>query len=341
MRQDGVSRIALEESVVPRALPILTVAALAVALVGCSAGSPEPTPSGSSSASARECAASGSVSDSVKVTGDFGSMPTVDFTAPLKPEQTEVSVVSKGSGAEVAYPSVVSVDYSLYNGTTGKVIESTDYAAGKQAVFVLEESKLLPGLLKTIECAKVGSRVVGVIEAADGFGDDGLDSFNISGGDSLVFVADVVSSVTRATGEEQKPVDGMPTVTLAADGAPTVDIPEGYTLPTTTQSAVLIKGAGAQVQATDTVYIQYQGMNAETGEIFDQTWGKAPYGGPANGFITGFTSSLVGQTVGSQLLMVIPPADGYGEKSDSNTNALAGQTLVFVVDILATAPAAS
>ncbi|MCS0499417.1 FKBP-type peptidyl-prolyl cis-trans isomerase [Protaetiibacter mangrovi] len=326
----------------PRALPILTVAALAVALVGCSSADPDTTstPTDGATADARTCAASGPESDAVSVTGDFGALPTVDFDAPLEPDTTQVSVVSDGTGEEVPYPSVISVDYSFYDGTTGDVIESTNFTSGEEAVFVLDESQLLPGLLKTIECAEVGSRVVGVSTSDDGFGDDGLEDYGIAGGDSLVFVVDIVSAVTRAEGEAQDPVAGMPTVELDADGAPTVTIPDDYTLPTTTQSAVLIQGAGAQVQATDQVYIQYQGINAETGEIFDQTWGRAPYGGSASNFIAGFTNTLVGQNVGSQFLVVIPPADGYGEASDDNTNALAGQTLVFVVDVLAAVPTA-
>jgi peptidylprolyl isomerase len=331
----------IEESVVPRALPVLTVAALAVALVGCSSSDPDTTATDDPTSTARECVTSGAESDAVKVSGDFGALPTVEFDAPLEPSETQMSVVSEGDGGEVPYPSVVSVDYSFYNGTTGEVIESTNYTPGEEAVFVLEESNLLPGLLKTIECAQIGSRVVGVSTADDGFGDDGLEDYGISGGDSLVFVVDVVSAVTRAEGEAQDPVDGMPTVTLADDGTPEVTIPDGYELPTTTQSAVLIAGAGAQVQSTDTVYIQYQGLDASTGEVFQQTWGSAPYGGAASGFIQGFTSSLVGQTVGSQVLMVIPPSEGYGEPSDSNTSDLAGKTLVFVVDILAAVPSAS
>ena len=42
---------------------------------------------------------------------------------------------------------------------------------------------------------------------------------------------------------------------------------------------------------------------------------------------------LEGQTVGSQVLVVIPPKDGYGE-GDINANDLKGETLVFVVDII-------
>lgn len=324
----------------PRALPILTVAALAVALVGCSSSEPDTTPSDDPTSVARECAASGAESEAVTVSDDFGSLPTVDFDAPLEPAATQVSTVAEGSDDKVPYPSVVSVDYSFYNGTTGEVIESTKYTPGEEAVFVLAESQLLPGLLKTIECGTVGSRLVGVATADDGFGDDGLEGYGISGGDSLVFVVDIVAAVDRAAGEEQDPVEGMPTVTLGTDGTPEVTIPDDYELPTTTQSALLIAGAGAQVQATDTVYIQYQGLDAATGEVFQQTWGNAPYGGSASGFISGFTSSLVGQTVGSQVLMVIPPAEGYGEPSATNTSDLAGKTLVFVVDILAAVPTA-
>ena len=119
-------------------------------------------------------------------------------------------------------------------------------------------------------------------------------------------VADVVSLVpSKASGAAQPPVAGLPTVTLASNGKPTVTIPSGYTAPATTQIATLIKGAGAVVTATDTVVIQYQGTNLRTGKIFDQTWGASPYTGAANGFVPGFTNALVGQTVGSQVIAVI------------------------------------
>lgn len=323
----------------PRILPVLTVAALAVALVGCSAdAAPEPTDT--SSPGARECVASGSLSDSVKVSGEFGELPTVDFTAPLDPEVTERTVVTEGDGDPTPYASVVSVDYSFYNATSGDVIESTNFAEGEQAVFVVDEAQLLPGLLKTIECTPVGSRVVGVVPASDAFGDQGLADFDIAAGDSLLFVVDVVDAVTRAWGEPQDPTAGFPTVELDDAGAPTVDIPDDYQLPTTSQSSTLLAGDGREVQATDQVYIQYYGLDAETGDVFDQTWDGVPYGGSASGFISGFTNALVGQKVGSQFIVVIPPAEGYGEASADNTNDLAGKTLIFVVDVLAAVPTA-
>jgi len=92
----------------------------------------------------------------------------------------------------------------------------------------------------------------------------------------------------------------------------------------------------------ETVYLYVLGTNLATGKIFDQTWGGNPYSGAANGFVTGFTNAIVGQTVGSQVLVVIAPADGYGPQG-GNSSAGIGKddTLVFVIDILAAeAPAA-
>ena len=50
--------------------------------------------------------------------------------------------------------------------------------------------------------------------------------------------------------------------------------------------------------------------------------------------IPGWDKGIVGQTVGSQLLLVIPPADGYGTTGNSQAGISGTDTLVFVVDIL-------
>ena len=49
----------------------------------------------------------------------------------------------------------------------------------------------------------------------------------------------------------------------------------------------------------------------------------------------GGIKGLVGQKVGSQVLLVIPPADGYGEAGAPNAGIGATDTLVFVIDLLA------
>jgi peptidylprolyl isomerase len=44
---------------------------------------------------------------------------------------------------------------------------------------------------------------------------------------------------------------------------------------------------------------------------------------------------VVGQTVGSRVLLVVPPADGYGAAGSASVGIDGTDTLVFVVDILA------
>jgi FKBP-type peptidyl-prolyl cis-trans isomerase len=139
---------------------------------------------------------------------------------------------------------------------------------------------------------------------------------------------------TKAWGEDQAPVDGAPQVTLADDGAPTVAIPS-TDAPTDLQVSVLKKGDGDVVPEAATVTVQYQGVQWDTGEVFDQSWGGVPATFSLDAVVPGFSSAIAGQTVGSQVLAVIPPALAYGEATEENTSELAGKTLVFVIDILA------
>jgi peptidylprolyl isomerase len=53
--------------------------------------------------------------------------------------------------------------------------------------------------------------------------------------------------------------------------------------------------------------------------------------------VQGFTDAVLGETVGSQVIAVLPPSVAYGE-GEINDADLKGQTLVFVVDILGSAP---
>ena len=57
-----------------------------------------------------------------------------------------------------------------------------------------------------------------------------------------------------------------------------------------------------------------------------------------DGVIAGFRNALVGQQVGSQVLVVIPPADGYGAQGQPSAGIGGTDTLVFVIDILDTTP---
>lgn len=324
----------------PKIISTLAIGGMvALSLVACS------TPATSACA----VTPSGSASSKVVVTGDVGAEPTVTFPSPLDAKVTERSVVTEGNGELVEPGMLVSTNYVLYNASTGKKIEgSEDFASDGSLPFPVDESKVFPGMVKTVECSTVGSRVVGVLPPADAFGEAG-PNFGIGATDSVIFVFDItkvepaptespsaaaeIPHRDKADGTPVAPLEGFPTVTLAADGTPTVTIPDTAP-PTALKLETLMKGNGDTVPEGATVVVHYTGVNWTTGEVFDSSWTK---GGPAafktTQVIKGFSAAIVGQTVGSQVVVVIPPADGYGP--NGNPPTISGtDVLVFVVDIL-------
>ena len=289
---------------------------------------------------------SGAASESVKVTGDFGTAPTVEIENPLTATTTQRSVVIEGDGAVAQAGDDITMEFTIYNGATGEVIEGggTGYA-DEPAAFTLDEN-LIAGFTKTLECSAEGSRVVGVFSPADGIVAENLESFGMTEDDSLVMVADLLSTETapevlpKSDGEAQELPEGFPAidVSIADDetGTPTVTLPGGAA-PAELQIATTIKGEGEEVADGASVTVNYQGINWRTGEVFDQSWGSAPATFVTSQVVAGFGQALVGQTVGSQVVVVIPPDLGYGPQGgNENAGILADDTLVFVIDILST-----
>ncbi|GGF02113.1 FKBP-type peptidyl-prolyl cis-trans isomerase [Mycetocola zhadangensis] len=318
-------------------IPVLLAAAAASALVltGCAGG--EASPKATQASESCQDTKSGNAVKSIDVSGEFGAVPTVDFEGPLSVKKTEREVLIAGDGAETAIGDRVAVELTLYNATSGDTLAQTRYDnLGTQQIVVSDETGILPGIVRTIECVPAGSRVASVISPDDGFGDVGASDGSVAATDSLLLVADVLSiTPDKATGADQAPVDGMPTVTLAKDGQPTVEIPEGDPS-AELQIAPLKLGDGEVVQQGDTVTVHYQGVNWRTGEVFDQSWGNGPASFATTGVVPGFAAALEGATVGSQVLAVLPPAEGYGEAGQPSAGIEGTDTLVFVVDILAT-----
>lgn len=287
-------------------------------------------------------ATAGSASNAVAVTGDLGEKPTVTFSAPLSVETTERTVAIAGKDPEnfAHQNDEVTIQFTLFNGATGAEVAATDYTEGTEETFSVNEDVYLVGLIRTIACSPVGSRVVGVIPPAEAFGADGSTDLGVGGGESLVFVADIVAiAPSVATGVQQDPTPGMPTVTLADDGTPTITIPDGDP-PAELQIALLKKGDGRVVGEGDEVRVQYVGIDWQTKTVFDQSWAKnGPVSFTTDGVVAGFGQALVGQAVGSQVIVVIPPELGYGP-SGGNPDAGIGaeDTIVFVIDILGTTP---
>ena len=152
---------------------------------------------------------------------------------------------------------------------------------------------------------------------------------------AIVMAMEVVAiSPSRAEGEAVSPVEGLPVVTLADDGSPSIEVPDGTQEPGELVAQTLIRGAGPEVATGQVVAVQYTGWLWD-GTVFDSSWGG---GAPlttqigVGSVIMGWDEGLVGQTVGSQVLLVIPSDLAYGAEGSGQIPPDA--TLIFVVDIL-------
>ena len=150
-------------------------------------------------------------------------------------------------------------------------------------------------------------------------------------------VGDQAAGLRRGQGGQARP-PGCPTVKVETGKPATITIPKGAKPPTKTVGQLLIEGAGAKVQAGQTIRVTYTGALWKDGSIFDSSANS-----PEKYFetvigkqqvIKAWDAQLVGKTVGSRVLMVVPPADGYGA-AGSPPKISGTDTLVFVVDILA------
>ena len=136
-----------------------------------------------------------------------------------------------------------------------------------------------------------------------------------------------------------EPKKGLPTVTMNEGEPATIEIPEDKKAPKKLVVQPLVEGGGAEVAKGDTVRVAYTGALWRNGEVFDSSANRPEqpffeFEVGAGQVISGWDKGLEGQTVGSRLLLVIPPADGYGSAGQGDT-IKGNDTLVFVVDILA------
>jgi peptidylprolyl isomerase len=275
------------------------------------------------------------------VTGDFGKAPTVKIPKVKGSGDLYTKTLIQGTGATFTSTEGMVGNYVAYDwtGATSKQLGSS-FTTGTPSLFV---GSLLPGLETALKGAKIGSRVLAVIPPKDAFGTTGNSTEGIGATDTLVFVIDVNSTfpTTLTAAQTSNGGGALPTVTAPAAGStagPTVKINTKATPPTKLTVKTLTKGTGAVVKKGQDIAVQYNGLIWRTGASFQSSYTEdTPFTTPIGEgeVIPGWDTGLVGQTVGSRVMLVIPPAEGYGTAGASTVGIKGTDTLVFVVDILA------
>ncbi|MER7752452.1 FKBP-type peptidyl-prolyl cis-trans isomerase [Kitasatospora sp. NPDC097643] len=270
--------------------------------------------------------------------GGFGSKATITIPEGQPSGQFVVNTVSEGDRSTVNKGDWVTVNYTAKDWTTGKDLPSSYDPGGKPQLYQAGSGQLVPAFDQSVIGKKVGSRLLVVAPPAAAFGDQGSTQLGVNKGDTVVFVLDIMESVPQdstLSGTMTQPPANLPQVKDNGKAPVTITIPAGQAAPTDLQQAVLIKGEGKQVKAGQTLVVQYTGVLWSNGQQFDSSW---THGGAqavqigTGSVIEGWDKGLVGQTVGSRVELVVPPALGYKDQAQGAVPA--NSTLVFVIDIL-------
>lgn len=260
--------------------------------------------------------------EAVKVDGEAGDAKVTLPKTPFSVTAPVARVLTEGTGDAIAEGDIIDLHSMWIDGKDGATLSSS-WADNKPEYLQISEANLAPVLTDILVGGKVGTRFVFAVPA-------GEDTSNVAVGEI------VAKRAGRAAGTEVAPVEGLPKVTLMDDGMPQIE-PINGPAPAGLVVQPLIEGEGPAVAAGQTVLVHYTGWLWD-GKQFDSSWEKkVPFPVEnigAGGVIAGWNEGLVGQKVGSQVMLVVPPDKGYGAEGSGETIP-GNSTLVFVVDVLA------
>lgn len=318
----------------------IALAGLAVGLLlvaGCSS---------SAKPDASKAAAGAGTSSGAPVADAIGVRPTIQVPAGQPDGKLGVKVKIPGDGAKVTDGSVVVLQFTAKLWRDGSDLGSS-YDQGQHPVTEVEgQGQMLPGWEQGLKGQAAGSRVELIVPPALGFGSKGSTDgkITITGTDTIIFDMDIIgvyptaqADIAAGPGVLNDPT--LPTVSTAVGkDDPKVTIPAGKQPPAAAVYKPVIVGKGAPVLKGQTIVVQYEGLLWRTGQIFDSSFSKsksvfATRIGVGD-VVPGWDEGLVGQTVGSRVLLVVPPDKGYGPQGQPDAGIQGTDTMVFVVDIL-------
>lgn len=267
------------------------------------------------------------------VKGEMGKKPTITFKTPYDVKNYTYQIAREGNGKKAEDGDQLCLHQIVLNPSTGKEISST-WASSPVCNTFLTKSGMQEGFYKLFKNMRVNSTVVIGVKSSS----TSTQSSSAQPASYLLALTltDAKKVPARASGTPVAPADpSLPKVALGKNGEPSISGLDTYKSNGSLVAQTLIKGSGAAVKASDTVTVQYKGwlLGGDASKPFDSSWSR---GGPAtfslSQVVKGWTNGLAGQTVGSQVLLVVPPSEGYGDTAQNGIPA--NSTLVFVVDIL-------
>ena len=252
----------------------------------------------------------------VKLSGKPGSLPTFEFTPPLIVSGGVARVALAGTGDVVALGDAVLLDLATVSGADGTALG--DSYSGIPEMEVVNEDNFPPALLEVLVGERVGARLL--FATPNDEGGAHLSAFEILSTQKVLELAE---------GTTNEPTAGLPVVTLAEDGLPSLK-PTDQPPPTELVAQPLITGTGKTLTADAWFAFHYTSWLWDGREV-DTSWDGSPLVQLMTDAQPGWQEGLIGQKVGSRVLVVMPP--GAFDSAELE-HIPAGSTLVFAIDIL-------
>ncbi|MFJ3176720.1 FKBP-type peptidyl-prolyl cis-trans isomerase [Streptomyces roseus] len=268
----------------------------------------------------------------------FGEKPTLSAGKGDPPKELKVKVISEGKGPVLKKGDIAQVHY-LGMTWDGKEPFDQSFDRGAPLDLTIGADRVIKGWDQSLEGKKVGSRVELVVPPSLGYGKQGSGD-KIKPDATLIFVVDILKGTSVPATVKGKQItqdnENLPKVGMNTDGKEvSLSVPKDVAPPTRLVSSYVLEGEGPAVKDTDSVVVRFLGKTWNGEKPFQSTYTtNAPATWKVNQLpVKGLKDGLKGKKVGSRILIVIPPDQGFGDKEQGAIPA--NSTLVLALDILA------
>jgi peptidylprolyl isomerase len=317
---------------VRRLLLLLVAGLLVLATAACG--------NGAGKAHAKPSVDMGNNISGLKVSGRFGTDPTVKVDPAVKVDKPITQVLSAGHGQPVAANKKAMLDITLVQGKDGKKLFSSAQQ-GTPTQVTMQENQFFKVLIDGLVGKPQGSRVAIAATVKDIWGSAGAPQLPLKPADTVVWVVDVLSvepthvlngphgKKLTAPAHAPKVVENQGKVTgLDFSKAP-------KKAPKKLQVIPLVQGDGPAVKSGQLVTFNYYGAVWGRKKAFDSSYdaGPATFGVGVHSLIPAWDKAIPGLKRGSRVLIIAPPQDAYGAQGQQG-KIPPNATLAFVVDVL-------
>jgi FKBP-type peptidyl-prolyl cis-trans isomerase len=277
----------------------------------------------------------------LSVSGKFGVSPTVKVDPEVKVDKAQTQVITKGDGDPVKVGGKALLHLYIAKGKDGSKAVAT-YDEGKPLSATMDDKQFFPALIKALKGKPSGTRLAFADTVKDLYGASGASQIGLKTTDSLVFVVDIVSVTPSDVlkGPKGDKVDApadLPTLEETDGKITSLGFTKAPKKPSSKLQVIpLVKGKGEKIDGAKIVTMDYLGQVYGSAKPFNNTYPDSPtsFDVGIGGLIPGWDKALEGQRVGSRVMLIVPPADGYGKSGNPDIKVTGTSTLVFLIDIL-------